>query len=136
MLVCGEFNGHVVGKASEGFNGVHSGNGFGSHNADGIRILDLYAAANLAFPKTFFTKVDSHLVSYWSGYSCTQIDCILTRRDLKLVQNVNMIRDEEYASQHKPLVYQINLRMQIRKWHKPPPKRYIWKLQKPNIQEI
>ena len=35
LLVCGDFNGHV-GKAPEGFNGVHGGCGFGSGN-DGTR---------------------------------------------------------------------------------------------------
>ena len=35
-----DFNGHA-GKAPEDFNGVHDGRGFGSHNADGRRILDL-----------------------------------------------------------------------------------------------
>ena len=37
--------------------------------------------------------------------------------------------------QHKLLVCKINLRTQIRKQHKPPPKRCIWKLWKPEVQE-
>ena len=88
MLLCGDFNGHV-GKAPEGFNGVHGGCGFCSRNADGTRILDLCTAANLAITNTYFMKPDSHLVTYRSGNSCTQVDYILTRRsDLKQVQNV------------------------------------------------
>ena len=70
LLVCGDFNGHV-GKAPEGFNGVHGGCGFGSRNADGTRILDLCTAANLAITNTYCMKPDSHLVTYRSGNSCT-----------------------------------------------------------------
>ena len=63
MLACGDFNGHV-GKAPKGFNGVHGEHGFGSDNVDGIRILDLCAAANLAITNTYFMKPDSHLATY------------------------------------------------------------------------
>ena len=116
LLVCGDFNGHV-GKAPEGFNGVHGGHGFGSRNADGTRILDLCTAANLAISNTYSMKPDIHLVTYRSGNSCMQVDYILTRcGDIKQVQNVKL------------LVCKINLRIQIRKQHKPPPKRRIWKL--------
>ena len=81
-------------------------------------------------------KPNSHLVTYLSGNSCTQVDYILTRRsDLKQVQNVKVIGGEECVTQHKLLVCQTYLRTQIRKQHKPPPKRSIWKLQKPEVQE-
>ena len=60
LLVFGDFSG-LVGKAPEGFNGVHGGS---SLNADGIRILDLCAATNLAITRTYFMKPDSHLVNY------------------------------------------------------------------------
>ena len=90
LLVCGDFNGHV-GKAPKGFNGVHGECGFGSRNADEIRILDLCAITN-----TYFTKPDSYLITYRSGNSCTQVDYILTKRsDLKQVQNVKGIGDEK-----------------------------------------
>ena len=74
-------------------------------------------------------KPDSHLVTYGFGNSCTQIDYILTRHsDLKQVQNMEMIGDEECVAQHKLLVCQISLRTEIRKQYKPPPKRSVWKL--------
>ena len=95
MSVCGDFNGHV-GKSPESFNVVHGGYGFGSRNGDGIRILDLCAAANLGITNTYFMKPNSHLVTYLSGNSCTQADYILTRgSNLKQVQNVKVIGDEE-----------------------------------------
>ena len=73
-------------------------------------------------------KPDSHLVTYRSGNSCIQVDNILTRHsDLKQVQNVKVIGDEKCVTQYKLLICYINLRTQIRKQHKPPPKRRIWK---------
>ena len=135
LLVCGDFNGHI-GKAPEGFSGVHGGRGFGSGNADGTKILDLCTTANLPVTKAYFMKPDSHLVTYRSGHSCTQVDYIVTRRsDLKQVQNLKVIGNEECVTQHKLLVCEINLRTQIRKQHKPPPKRRIWKLRKSEVQE-
>ena len=61
FLVFGDFNDHV-GKAPEGFNGVHGGHAFGSRNADGIRILDFCAAANLAITNTYFIQSTCHLM--------------------------------------------------------------------------
>ena len=55
--------------------------------------------------------------------------------DLKQVQNVKVIGDEKCVTQHKLFFCQINLRIQIRKQHKPQPKRHIWKLWKPEVQE-
>ena len=108
-------NGHVR-KAPAGFNGVHGGRGFGSRNADGKRILDLCEVANLAITNAYFMKPDSHLITYRSGNSCVQVDYILTRcSDLKQVQNVKMIGNEECVTQHEILICQINLRTKIRK---------------------
>ena len=115
---------------------VHGGRGFGSGNADGTRILDLCTTANLAVTNTYFMKPDSHLVTYRSGNSCTQVDYIVTRRsDLKQVQDVKVIGNEECVTQHKLLVCEMTLRTQIRKQHKLPLKRRIWKLRKPEVQE-
>ena len=81
-------------------------------------------------------KPDSHLVICRSGNSCSQVDYILTRRsNPKQVQNVKVIGNEECVTQHKLFVCEINLRTQIRKQHKPPPKRHIWKLRKTVVQE-
>ena len=113
---------------------IHGGYGFGSYNADRIRILNLCTAANLAITNTN-VKPDNHLVIYRSGNSCTHVDYVLTRgSDLKQVQNVKVIGDGECVTQHKLLVCQIKLRTKIRKEHKTPPKQCIWKLQKPEVQ--
>ena len=89
-----------------------------------------------SYYKYIFCETRFHLVTYRSGYSCTQVDYILTRRnDLKQVQNVIVIGDEECVTHQKLLICLINLRTQIRKQHKPPPKTRIWKLRKPEINE-
>ena len=50
-------------------------------------------------------KPESHLVTYQSSNSCTQVDYILTRcSDLKQVQNVKVIGDEECVTQTKLLI--------------------------------
>ena len=49
--------------------------------------------------------------------------------------NVKVIWNEECVTQHKLLACEINLRTQIRKEHKLPPKRHISKLWKPEVQE-
>ena len=49
---------------------------------------------------------DTHLVTYRSGNSCTQVDYILIRcTDLKQAQNVKVIGDEECVTQNKLLVF-------------------------------
>ena len=91
LILCGDFS-DSMGKVPLGFYGVHGGCGFGSFNFDGIRILDLCAAANLTNTNAYFIKPDSHRVIYQFGNSCTQVDYILARpSDLKQVQNVKGI---------------------------------------------
>ena len=109
-MLCGDFNSHV-GRDTEGFDRIHGGHGFGSRNTDGVRILDFCTATNLAITNTFFVKPNSHLITYHSGCHFTQVDYILTKRcDLKYVQNVKAVGDEECATQHKLLVCDLHLK--------------------------
>ena len=128
LLVCGDFNGHV-GQDSNGFDGVHGNLGYGSRNAEGIRLLDLCVALDLAITNTFFTKSQNKLIPYKSGHASTQVDYILVRRPvLKLVCDTKVIGGEECITQHKLLISDINIKT-IR--HKPRiayPKLRIWKL--------
>ena len=135
LVIAGDLNGHV-GRTSEGFDGLHGEHGFGSRNADGTRILDMCVAADLAITNTFFSKSDSRLITYRSGANYSQIDYILTRKsDLRLVQNVNVIAGEECVTQHKLLVSVLAMRTAIRKPRPIPPKRRLWKLNRPEILE-
>ena len=76
LLVCGDLNGHV-GKTSSGFEGIHGGHGYGIRNSEGTRVLELYAAADLVITNTYFTKCDSHLLTYRCGNACSQVDYVL-----------------------------------------------------------
>lgn len=87
VLLAGDLNGHV-GATRNGFPQTHGGNGFGSRNEDGERILAWAEAHDLAIANTFYRKRESHLVTYESGGRRTQIDYWLLRRtDLKLAMD-------------------------------------------------
>ena len=76
LLVCGDLNGHV-GKTSSGFEGIHGGHGYGIRNSEGTRVLELCTAADLVITNTYFTKCDSHLLTYRCGNACSQVDYVL-----------------------------------------------------------
>ena len=66
VLLGGDLNGHV-GEKSDGFEGVHGGNGFGERNREGERILEFCCAMDMIVANTTFHKRESHLVTYESG---------------------------------------------------------------------
>ena len=68
-----DWNGHV-GADADGFDEVHSGQGFGARNAEGVRILEFALTNHLRVGNTWFEKRASHLVTYSSGDYRTQID--------------------------------------------------------------
>ncbi|VDO25240.1 unnamed protein product, partial [Heligmosomoides polygyrus] len=72
IVVAGGLNGHV-GAARDGYS-CHGGFGYESRNADGERILEYAESHNLTILNTVFRKRDSHLISYYSGSSKSQID--------------------------------------------------------------
>ena len=79
VIPCGDWNGHV-GKAADGYEGIHGGSGYGERNPDGDRILDFAVANDLIIANTCFAKRDSHLITYQSGNAKTQIDYVLLRK--------------------------------------------------------
>ena len=81
---------------------------------------------------TRFKKRDSHLITYRSGNTATQIDFMLFRKSLhKLVMDVKVIPGEEVALQHQLLVCDMMIDMppQIKRKFTPCPK--VWKLRDP-----
>ena len=96
MLLLGcDFNGHVA-EHSAGFEGVHTGSGYGMRNQDGLRILDFCVADKLAITNTFFRKNKSGLITFSSGGNYTQIEFILVRRaQLKNIKDTKVISSEE-----------------------------------------
>ena len=135
VIPCGDWNGHV-GKAADGYEGIHGGSGYGERNPDGDRILDFAVANDLIIANTCFAKRDSHLITYQSGNAKTQIDYVLLRKKhQKMVKDMKVIPSEECVPQHKLLV--CDLRIKIPKIVPKPftPKLRYWKLIEPEIKE-
>ena len=52
----------------------HGDRGFGRHNLEGEGILEFAVTYNLVVSNYFFTKMESHLVTYQPGKNQIQID--------------------------------------------------------------
>ena len=79
----------------EGYEGMHGGNGFGDHNAEGEAILDFATCFGLVVVNTFFMKEVQKLVTYKSGDVRTAVDYVLARKnDMK---DVKMIPEKEFV---------------------------------------
>ena len=103
IIVAGDLNGHV-GAAKDGY-ACHGGFGYGSRNADGERVLDYADMHDLVILNTKFRKRDSHLITFYSGSSKTQIDFVLIRHgDQGLVTDAKVVPYETVAPQHRPLI--------------------------------
>ena len=106
LIPCGDWNGHV-GSTGSGYKEVHGGYGYGKPDPDseGERILEYALAYDQFLGNTCFKKRDSHLITYRSGNTATQIDFMLFQKSLrKLVMDVKMIPGEEVDLQHQLLV--------------------------------
>ena len=135
VVIAGDLNGHV-GKASNGYEGIHGGFGYGSRNVEGERILEFGAALDMAVCNTCFEKRDSHLCTYTSGGFSTQIDYILVRtKDRKFVRDVKVIPGEEVATQHHILVSTITVQSRVENKKPFVPKRKVWLLKEQQEKE-
>ena len=93
-------------------------------DSEGERILEYALAYDLFLGNTCFKKRDSHLITYRSGNTATQIDFMLFRKSLrKLVMDVKVIPGEEVALQHQLLVCDMMIDMppQIKRKFTPRP---------------
>ena len=70
-FVCDDMNGHV-GKESDGYQGVHGGNGFGSQNFDSELLLEFACAMDLVIANTMFNKGETKKITYESGWTGTR----------------------------------------------------------------
>ena len=130
----GDFSGHV-GQHSQGFSQHHGGYGYGIWNQERMRILDLWAATDLAVTNTFFRKRDSKLVTYNSGGWATQVDHILVRRtELKHVKNAEVIGNEECIPLHKLLVLVLKIQTPSEKPRFIAAKWKLWRLREPEVR--
>ncbi|VDP46647.1 unnamed protein product [Heligmosomoides polygyrus] len=103
IIVAGDLNGYVC--ATKDGCSSHGSFGYGSRNEDDERILKYTESHNLTIMNTVFRKRDSHLISYYSGSSKSQIDFVLVKyRDRSIVTDAKIVPYETVAPQHRPLV--------------------------------
>jgi hypothetical protein len=81
LFIGGDLNGHV-GSTCAGFEVAPRSFSYGSRNQEGEDVLDFAMAFDLMIANTFFRKRESHLVTYRSGYSSSQINFVLTIRGI------------------------------------------------------
>jgi hypothetical protein len=81
LFIGGDLNEHVSSTRVD-FDGVHGGFGYGIRNQDGEGIFNFALAYDLFVVNTLFRKRVSHLVTFNSGQHCSQINFILTRREI------------------------------------------------------
>ena len=128
VIIAGDLNGHV-GKASEGYEGIHGGRGYGTRDTEGERILELASATDMVVANTMFDKRDSKLITFVSREFSTQIDYILIgKSSLKLVKDVKVIAGEEIALQHRLVIGDLRLTLPRATKETFVPRRRTWKL--------
>jgi len=79
LFIGSDLNGHV-GTSCYGFDNVHGSFGFGKRNEPGNSILDFALSYDLILANTWFKKKESHLVTFRSRSSGSQIDFFIIRR--------------------------------------------------------
>ena len=84
---------------------------------------------NMAVDNTLFKKRASHLVTYETGPSKTQVDYFLVRSNQKLLKDRKALPSDDYLSQSKPLVCEFKIRKVKDPRRKFVPRRMIWKLE-------
>ena len=79
-----------------------------------------------------FQEMDSHLITYRSGNTATQMDLMLFQKSLrKLIMDVKVIPAEEVALQHQLLVCNMMIDMPPKIKCKFTPHPKVWKLRDP-----
>lgn len=108
LIIAGDLNGHV-GQNADG-NPCHGGKGHGHRNKDGERIIDFCDSHDLTIANTWFIKRPTHLLTYYSGDTKSQIDFILVRRrHMPTVTDVKVIPFETVATQHRPIIAEVKI---------------------------
>ena len=71
-------SGHpVVGSSPENYEDQHRGESYRVRNKEGVRSIEYCAARNITVGNKLFKKRASHLITYESGPSKTQVDYCL-----------------------------------------------------------
>ena len=109
LMVSGDFNGHV-GMERTDLERWHGGHSYGILNDEGRAILQCAQMYDLAICNTFFQKKAEHMITYRSGIRQSTIDYILVRsQSLRFVKDCKVIPGETVATQHRPLILEMEL---------------------------
>ena len=88
----------------------HGSHSHAVRNQEGKRIVEFCVAMNMRVGNTLFMKRVSHLVTYESDPSKTQVDyCLETRKQRKFLKDTKVLPNEECITQHKPLACDFNI---------------------------
>jgi len=115
LFIGGDLSGHV-GTSRYGFDSVHRGFNFGKRNEPGNSILDFALSYDFILANTWFRKRESHLITFRSGSSVSQIDFFLTRKvDRGYCMDCKVVPGESVVTQHKLLILDVQVRRRFRK---------------------
>nr|XP_043625404.1 craniofacial development protein 2-like [Erigeron canadensis] len=127
LVLGGDLNGHI-GVEAASYSGVHEGLGFGKRNDDGRMILEFATAHDLAIANSFFRKRRSQLITFQSARLETQIDYFLVRKgDFRACKDCKVLHREGCISQHRLLVLDLLVSIQVIKLVKAVKPRILWK---------
>ena len=137
LFIGGDLNGHV-GTSRYGFDSVHGVFDFRERNEPGNSILDFTLSYDLILANTWYSKRESHLMTFRSGSSASQIDLFLTRKvDRGCCMNYKVASGENVVTQHKLLILDIRIRMRFRKIKRRlDPKIKWWRLKEGNQKDF
>ena len=114
LFISGDLNG--LGISRYVFDSVHRGFSFGERNEPGNSILDYALSYDLILANTWFRERESHLITFRSGSSASQIDFFLTRKvDRCCCMDCKVVPGESVVTQHRLLVLNIWIRRKFRK---------------------
>ena len=90
-----------VGSNAEYNEDQHRGYGYGVRNNEEERILEFCAAMNMKIGNTIFQKRSSHLITYESGPSKTEVDYYFVwRNKRKFFKDIKILPIEECITEH------------------------------------
>jgi hypothetical protein len=95
---------------------LEGGFGYGEQNQEGADILNFSIAYDLMVANTFFREKKSYLITFSSGQHSSQIDFVLTRREVRPnYMDCKVIPDECVVTQHKLLVADFYFQVCVRR---------------------
>ena len=90
-----------VGSNAEHNEDQHRGYGYGVRNNEEERILEFCAAMNMKIGNTIYKKRSSHLITYESGPSKTEVDYYFVwRNKRKFFKDIKILPIEECITEH------------------------------------